>query len=420
MILAKESKPFIPAEVHLKGGFRIVVSIQEPKSLQAEFTIDPPDIVSVSNETYQNLPVYSPGNGFKNERLRPLIADECCTKGALDPETLVVRAGPGPGDAVFKPGADYNPDLAWGMFGRTADGKIGAEQKVYVSYQYVKLRLDSAVLTADGKIILKRGEPDVRLPQPPALAPGETRLANIFISGRLKALGEDNLFPVLETAYPEKPKTRPTQAERWLPKTMAKLQDGEPLKILSWGDSITAATKFQVLFVKGLKARYPRANITLITEGWGGHNTDDFLKAAPGALHCYREKVLDQKPDLIIVEFFNDQGFPLPKLEERYTRLQKDFLAIGAEMILVTPLYPRPDSMGFTRNRDVNDDPRPYTKFLRDFAPEHQIPLADASLRYGRLWRQGIPVITILSNQINHPTMQGHQMFADSLLELFP
>ena len=74
---------------------------------------------------------------------------------------------------------------------------------MYIDYRYGKMRIDSAVLTADGRIVLKKGTPHTSMPEPPALAAGETRLANIFISGRLDALTVDNLFPILETAYPE-------------------------------------------------------------------------------------------------------------------------------------------------------------------------------------------------------------------------
>jgi hypothetical protein len=45
--------------------------------------------------------------------------------------------------------------------------------------------------------------------------------------------------------------------------------------------------------------------------------------------------------------------------------------------------------------------------------------LGDASLRWGRLWRQGIPYSTLLSNAINHPNAPGMKLFADSLMTLF-
>ena len=59
-------------------------------------------------------------------------------------------------------------------------------------------------------------------------------------------------------------------------------------------------------------------------------------------------------------------------------------------------------------------------KGLRQFTARNQLALADASLRYGRLWRQGIPYSTLMLNSINHPDARGMRLFADSLLALFP
>ena len=70
------------------------------------------------------------------------------------------------------------------------------------------------MLTSEGRILLKRGEPHVSMCQPAGLAAGEKRLANIFIPGLIPALTADNLFPILETAYPEPPHSVPTIAER--------------------------------------------------------------------------------------------------------------------------------------------------------------------------------------------------------------
>ena len=54
------------------------------------------------------------------------------------------------------------------------------------------------------------------------------------------------------------------------------------------------------------------------------------------------------------------------------------------------------------------------------FATQNRIALADASRRYGRLWRQGLPYSTLLLNSINHPDARGMKLFADALMELFP
>jgi hypothetical protein len=125
------------------------------------------------------------------------------------------------------------------------------------------------------------------------------------------------------------------------------------------------------------------------------------------------------KPDLIISEFVNDAGLTPEQVEERYSGLLRDFREIGAEWIILTPHYVRPDWMNLTRERDIDEDPRPYVHGLRQFAAKHNVALADASLRYGRLWRQGIPYNTLMLNAINHPNARGMQLFADALIALF-
>ena len=103
----------------------------------------------------------------------------------------------------------------------------------------------------------------------------------------------------------------------------------------------------------------------------------------------------------------------------RYERIREAFRGIGAEWILLTPHYVKPDWMGLDRQRDIDEDPRPYVRFLREFARDHRIALADAARRYGRLWRQGIPFLTLMENGINHPNPAGHAILADSLIGLF-
>jgi hypothetical protein len=177
--------------------------------------------------------------------------------------------------------------------------------------------------------------------------------------------------------------------------------------------------RWQEQFVTRLRERFPKARIELVTQAWGGHNTGSYLAEPPGSPHNYRETVLAVKPDLIISEFVNDAGLQPSQVEERYSKLWSDFKAIGAEWIILTPHYVRPDWMGLTRERDIDEDPRPYVQGLRHFAARHDVALADASLRYGRLWRQGLPYSTLLVNAINHPDVRGMRIFADTLMALF-
>ena len=419
-----------PAELRLAGDWEVHVTVKTSRTIAATVHVAPPEIVTVMAEKYDSLPPFNPNAGGwgKGAQLCGVRAQETTTPYLLDPESLVLRAGPAPDAALLRRGVDYEADLVWGTIGRSPHSVLKETQPVFASYRYARLRLDAVALTRKGRILLREGEPRSAAPLPSKLQEGERRLANIWVPGRLSRLGPEHLFPVLETAYPEPPKSKPAPAERLLPRTIKKLRSGQRLRILAWGDSVTVGTfvpdwernRWQEQFVARLKARFPRAQIELLTEAWGGRNTASYLSEPPGSPHNYQEKVLAAKPDLIISEFVNDAGLNPAQVNERYGKLLADFQGVGAEWIILTPHYVRPDWMGLTRERDVDDDPRPYVAALREFAVWHRTALADASLRYGRLWRQGIPYSTLLLNSINHPDARGMKLFADALMELFP
>ena len=77
--------------------------------------------------------------------------------------------------------------------------------------------------------------------------------------------------------------------------------------------------------------------------------------------------------------------------------------------------------MGLTTQNgpELDDDPRPYVKFIRKFTAEKNVGLADAAKRYGHLWREGIPYNTLMTNTINHPDKDGMKIFADALMAIF-
>lgn len=419
-----------PASLRVTGDWEVEVAVGAPAPQQARLRVPPPEAITVTAEKHDALPLFNPRTGgwARGARLKRLVAQETTTPYLLDPESVVVRSGPGEDAITFLRGEDYQADLDWGTIGRVAGSRIGEGQPVFVSYRYTPLRLDSVVLTRAGKVELRRGEPRTSGVTPPGALTGERHLANIWLPGRVAKLGPVHLFPILETAYPEPAKPSPTAAEKLLPKTLEKLRSGKKVRILAWGDSVTdgrylpdpARERWQEQFVRRLRLRFPKAEIELVTEAWGGRNTASYLAEPPGSEHNYREKVLAAKPDLIVSEFVNDAGLNPQQVEERYSRFLADFQGIGAEWIILTPHYVRPDWMGLNRERDIDQDPRSYVAGLRQFAARHPIALADASLRYGRLWRQGIPYTVLMMNSINHPDPHGMKLFANALIELFP
>ncbi len=419
--------------VQLVGDWKVSITAKTSvsKEINAKVDIEIPIAINVLHEKYDSLPDFNPkawGGWQKGTPLKGVLAQECTTRFALDPTTLKVSSGTGTDAVLYEKGKDYEADLEWGSVGRIPEGKIRTDQPVFISYDYFQQRIDAIILTSKNKIVIKQGKPHITNPKPPALAPGESRLSNIYIPCKIMKLEEDNLYPVLETEYLEPPKQSPTVAERLLPKTMEKLNGGGKLKILAWGDSVTDgsflsnkdAERWQSQFVSRLRLHFPKAEIELVTEAWGGRNTSAYLAEPPGSIHNYQEKVLNARPDIIVMEFVNDTGLDIKTVAPQYDKLLRDIKGIGAEWLILTPHYIRPDWMGLTGQRDIDNDPREYVKFLRKFTAENKIPLADASLRYGRLWRQGIPYNTLMKNNINHPDARGMKIFADSLMALFP
>lgn len=412
-----------PVRMEPLGGWRVKVSCGGASDV---LTVDPPDTVTVTDERYESL---APFQGPVWRRGTPLAgtkAEACSVSGALDPASLTVRDRPGAGAKTYARGKDYQLEPQWGGFGRMPGSAIPEGPPVFASYRYVQMRLDSAVLTAQGQVVLRKGTPHVATPGLPEIAAGETRLGNVWISGRIACLTETNLFPVLETAYPELPRKGATAAERLLPRTLAKLRSGAPLKILAWGDSVTECVylpwqdKWQEQFAARLRERFPKSSVIMLSEGWGGRTTTAYRKEPPGSARNFAEKVLALKPDLIVSEFINDAYMDEATVLDTYDAIRSDFRKIGAEWIILTPHYARPDWMGLKQEREIDRDPRPYVRGLRLFAENNGVALADASLRWGRLWRQGLPYSTLLVNNINHPNAQGMRLFADALMELFP
>lgn len=387
----------------------------------------PPDFREVVRERYENFPAYNPsgwGGWQKGVCLNGVRAQECSVRGALDPASLRIESADEDG-RIFAAGKDFNGDFEWGSFGRLPDGGIPEGAAVLISYRYALGRIDSVMLALDGKYRVRTGEPSVATPQPPLPGADEICVANIYFSGRPEKLDESMFFPVLEREYPESDLSG--TAEKLLPETLRKLRSGEELHILAFGDSVTdggflhdAQLRWQNRFVEGLRKRFPESRIRLQTVAWGGRNTKSFLSEPSGSPYNYAEKVLAAEPDLIISEFVNDAGLPAEAWEANYNRFRKDFQERKIEWIILTPHYVRPDWMGLDRQRDIDEDPRDYVKFLRDFAAKNSIALADTSLRYGRLWRMGIPYNTLMVNCINHPNKYGMGFFVDALLALFP
>ncbi|MDR3709863.1 MAG: GDSL-type esterase/lipase family protein [Capsulimonadaceae bacterium] len=414
-----------PWQVSVTAGRFTVGSDTVNVRASAAFDIAPPPLLSVQNEQHAALPVYNPtaAGWTRGAKLVKLVAMECTKRGLLDPASVVVKSAAGDG-TVFKRGVDYEFEPDWATLGRLDGGAIAANQPVLVDYQYGASRIDSLVVNARGAVVLVPGIPEVVSPQPPAVPSGSTVIANIWVPGRSSALTGDSLYPIIEPAYPKTVSAHPV-AEKLLPKTWAKLNSGQTVEILTWGDSVSTgaaasdvAHRYQERFATLLAAKYPKATVHMTTVAWGGRNSQSFLSEPSGSPHNFEEKVVAPHPDLIIMEFVNDSGTPTAVLEKRYSGFVDLFRKEGIEYIIVAPHFTNHQMMNAPSDR-ISADTRPYIKFVREFAPREGIALADWSQRWEHLQAEGVPYETLLLNGINHPNNKGHEMLAQALIDLF-
>jgi lysophospholipase L1-like esterase len=194
-----------------------------------------------------------------------------------------------------------------------------------------------------------------------------------------------------------------------LERTRAKLAAGEPVKIVAFGDSITAggdATLPGLIFwnrwADELKRKYPTATITVQNGATGGDSTVQGMARL-------QAKVLDESPDLVLVGFgMNDHnrgGVPIPQFEENL----KEIIArirqhTSAEVILFSAFPPNPRwKFGTRRMAD-------YAAATERVSRAVDCAYADVFANWCALAARKQPE-DLLGNNINHPNDFGHWIY---------
>ena len=377
----------------------------------AVLDITPPQRIIVRDEKHASLPIFNPKAGGWAKGAKPLgiKTEECSATDRLYPETLRVKDTAEDLATVFTVGKDYDLDPFWGTFGRIEGSAIAATQPVFIDYEYEPDRLDTIAVDANGAVSLFKGEPSLGVVFPAPVPDGFTPVARVWMPGKCNALTEDNLYPIFFDTQDVSSDT-PSIAEQLLPETLKILRSGDPLTVVTFGDSVTCgggvgkdqSLWWQQQFLTRLQERFPKAQLTWKNAGWGGANSAAYIKSPRGSEHDYIRDVLEPKPDLVVIEFVNDAYLDEKGVAEHYGKILKDLRGVGAEVILLTPHLVRPDWMGLDVSK-VKEDPRPYVRGLKEFGAANKVAVADASTLYCNLWREGIPYMTVMANAINHP-----------------
>lgn len=421
------SNPYVieGLDVTPAGGMKVKVAPGKlnvdgtPVEVSREVTLEValPRIIHVRDEAARLTDDQPQGYG-KGTALKACVGTGVSAAGCLDPESLVIKLEKGPEGERLLEGVHWRADKTWGRVGRLPQGPLDADTVVYMDYDVSLMRLDTIQVNSAGEVLLRRGGQHKTVPEPPKVDMYARGLCNVFIPYHCKEIAPELIYP-LGPPFPS-----PAQAEvqtntATIPNSLEKLSTGDEFTLLFWGDSVTCggdagsqATAFPSAFTAWLRNKYPQANIKYVNAGTGGWNS-------ASKLPLFEEEVIAHEPDLVIIEFVNDMGMDRDMIFANYTQAVSRIRQVGGEVIILTPHFVRPDWMqggGDMRTAET----RAAVGYLKEFALESNVGLADASRRWAHLWVEGIPYMTFLRNTINHPEDRGHWLFVEELQKFFP
>lgn len=183
---------------------------------------------------------------------------------------------------------------------------------------------------------------------------------------------------------------------------------------------------YHTRLVRLLAKEYPTVPINVINAGVAG-------TTATFGLERIERDVLSKNPDLTVVCFgLNDCGKEEAGLEEYVNSLSSIFERLkdaGTEIIFMTPnmmctgvsanidpvFLNLANILSVRQNRGVLDM---YLGAAKKICLEKDIPVCDVYAKWKALHEKGEDVTELLSNKLNHPTREMHQLFAESLLEM--
>jgi lysophospholipase L1-like esterase len=237
-----------------------------------------------------------------------------------------------------------------------------------------------------------------------------------FRHDQFPGYGNRGFFVYVDYAHREKWQRPPANAELGvarLPKTRQKLEGGEQVRLVAFGDSITAggdasepALIFWERWAAALRAKYPRASVETTNGATGGDATVQGLQRL-------QEKVLQQKPDLVLIGFgmndHNINGVPpdqfAANLRTLIGRIRAD---TGAEVVLFSAFPPNPKWHFGSHNMQA------YAEATEQVAREEHCAFADVYHYWMSLAARKKPE-DLLANNINHPNDYSHWIYFEAL-----
>ena len=192
------------------------------------------------------------------------------------------------------------------------------------------------------------------------------------------------------------------------------LQDGRMAPIEVFDARESYLEKFREMLIE----KYELTSASVINSGIAG----DML---PSMAARAQRDVIRYDPDLILVNGslnWDDAHLgDASQYKEMLRTLVRRFKAeTEADIILLTPNGDLPNTMFSAPGQGV---PAPTTalraEVIRELASEEQVCLADVRAVWDAAKEAGCPWEELLANKINHPSVEGHEVYAKVLMKLF-
>jgi hypothetical protein len=404
------------------GVYRTGAAGEVRVSTTARLEITPADIATVRDEELL-LSEKPPAGFFTGTQLKGTKAKNIGALRSLIEESLELKDTSG---RKLKKGDDYLVAAPFALLGLGPKASVTSTTKVCATYAHYLQRIDVVAVDTRGVAFLIPGTPSIMSPALPAVPRGATAIASVYRPFLATTLEPAHVFPI--TARAGESPTATTRGR--IPKTLRKLQAGEAVTVVCWGDSITVGADVEPTeawanrLLAELQRKFPRARINHKNHSIGGtktaqwlHNGDFSGLPKQNPEKCRFENILAETPDLVVMEFLNDIVLKEEVLEATYKRIHEAFAARGIEWVIVTPSQKIPENFNLAEMKD--EKPRLLDTFLRRFATAHSYALADTAARWKHLHREGIPYFALFNNAYNHPNAFGHQLFIEEILKCF-
>lgn len=394
---------------------------------ETRLTISPATIYhAVDEELF--LSADKPSGYWVGTPLRASRYDQLGVYCSLIEHSLVMFEAPGKQGRKLEKEKDYLVSAPFSLVGLGTDTKLTPQTKVYASYSYYLQRIDVVALDKNGIPFLVEGKASLVCPSIPALPADAIPFCNVYRPILADTLKAQHLFPIIASS--KNVSTSSTAGK--VPKTLKKLQEGKPVTIVAWGDSITAGSDVKPgegwpdLFIKQLRNEFPASKVKYVNRSIGGTRSMQWLhdgdyagmQKLPADI-CSFKLVTKEQPDLVIMEFTNDTVEDPKIYPEHYNMIKTALDKIGSELIIITP------GRFAIKNYDENvmemklPEDRPYVGFVKKFARDNHYAIADAATRWEHFHKEGLPYIAILINAYNHPNAFGHGIFVEELMKCF-